>query len=100
MLLLLLLLFSTDCGTDRERRSAVQDVENNGFRTGAGGVQDDANVGGGDLRLDGSRGHQIVDLLEGFRRVELRNPFVGDPHRRNAVQGHRRPGRRLRRRCQ
>ena len=93
-------MYSADRGTNRERRPAVQDVENNRFRTGARSLQDDADVSGGHLRVDGSGGHQIIDLLQGFRRVELRYPAVGDPHRRNAVQGHRRPGRRLRRRCQ
>ena len=88
---------SADCGTDRERRFTVQDVEDYGFRIGSRGLQDDPHVGSRHLRLDGAGGDQIVDLLQGVRRLELRHRSVGDPDGRDALQGHRRAGRRLRR---
>ena len=65
---------SPDPGGDRgeERRPALQDAQDHRLRAGAGDQQHDADVGRRDLRLDGARGHQDLNLLQGQRRLEVR----------------------------
>ena len=78
---------SPDPGGDRgeERRPALQDAQDHGLRAGAGDQQHDADVGRRDLRLDGARGHQDLNLLQGQRRLEVRAESADDDSMRHKL---------------
>lgn len=86
---IIFLVFSTFKRGDRKRRPAIENSENNRLRIGERGVQDDADVAGGHLRVDGARGDKAFDVLKGERRVELRGAPLGAADRRDTVQGDR-----------
>lgn len=56
---------------DREEWDGGKHSEDHGFRIGARVAEDHQDEHSGDLRLDGTGGHQILHLLQGQRRVEV-----------------------------
>lgn len=97
---MLLSSFSPSKRNNRKRRPAGQNSENNGLRISPRGVQDNADVPSGHIRMDGARSDQELHLLEGERRVELRGAPLGVVDGRDSLQGYRHTGRCIRRRGQ
>lgn len=65
------LLVSSHPGAVGEGQLEQENPEDHGFRPGQRVAPDHQDERGGDLRLDGARGHQTVPLLQKQRRVEV-----------------------------
>lgn len=67
-----LLFISSHPGASGEGQLKQQNLEDHRLRSGQGVASDHQDERGGDVRLDGPRGHQTVPLLQKQRRVEVR----------------------------
>lgn len=62
---------SPSCWAHREWMYGRYDAEDHRFRAGQRMAQDHQDEHSGDLRLDGPRSHQVLNLLQGQRRLEV-----------------------------